>query len=179
MDVDWRSLFEVGTPPLELVVRGTVIYWFLFLVFRAFLRRDVSGIGLADVLLIVLVADAAQNAMGGDYRTVTDGIVLVCTIIGWNIVIDWLAFRSARIRALLEPAPVLLVHDGRILHRNLRRELMSVDDLRAKLRQHGIDDVAQVGAARLESDGELSAIRRGDAAADSAGQRGTRGPIGR
>jgi uncharacterized membrane protein YcaP (DUF421 family) len=174
MDVDWRSLFELGTPVLELVVRGTVIYWFLFLAFRFLLRRDMGAIGVADVLLVVLVADAAQNAMAGEYRTITDGIVLVSTIIGWNLAIDWLAFRSERVRALLEPAPLLLVRDGRILHRNLRRELMSVEDLLGKLREHGVDDVAQVRAARLESDGEMSVVRRRGAAPDAPPRRARR-----
>ena len=160
MDVDWRALFALGVSPLELVIRGSAVYWFLFLVFRVALRRDVGAIGVADVLLVVLIADAAQNAMAGEYRSITDGAVLVSTIIGWNLVIDWLAYRFKPLRRILEPAPLPLVRDGRILRGNLRRELMSVDDLLGKLREHGVDDVAQVRAAHLESDGEMSVIRR-------------------
>jgi uncharacterized membrane protein YcaP (DUF421 family) len=78
------------------------------------------------------------------------------------------------VRALLEPAPLLLVRDGRILHRNLRRELMSVEDLLGKLREHGVDDVAQVRAARLESDGEMSVVRRRGAAPDAPPRRARR-----
>jgi uncharacterized membrane protein YcaP (DUF421 family) len=161
MDVDWRALFELGVSPLELVIRGTAVYWFLFLVFRIVLRRDVGAIGVADVLLVVLIADAAQNAMAGEYRSISDGAVLVSTIIGWNLLIDWLAYRFAFLRRLLEPRPLPLVRDGRILHGNLRRELMTVEDLRGKLREHGVDDVAQVRVAHLESDGEMSVVSRG------------------
>jgi uncharacterized membrane protein YcaP (DUF421 family) len=71
MDIDWHSLFTFSVAPLELVIRGSAVYWFLFLVFRLVLRRDVGAIGIADVLLLVLVADAAQNAMAGDYRSIS------------------------------------------------------------------------------------------------------------
>ena len=84
MDVDWHALFAFSVPPLELIVRGSAIYWFLFLLFRLVLRRDIGAIGVADVLLLVLVADAAQNAMAGEYRSISDGILLVSTIIGWQ-----------------------------------------------------------------------------------------------
>jgi len=168
MDVDWRALFELSVPPLELVIRGSAVYGFLFVLFRVVLRRDVGAIGVADVLLVVLIADAAQNAMAGEYRSITDGLVLVSTIIGWNVLIDWLAFRFRRVRRILEPSPLVLVRDGRIVHRNLRREFMSVDDLLGKLREHGVDDVRHVRAAQLESDGEMSVIRRSQRKRDSA-----------
>jgi uncharacterized membrane protein YcaP (DUF421 family) len=160
MEVDWRALFELGMSPLELVIRGSAVYWFLFLVFRVFLRRDMGAIGVADILVIVLIADAAQNAMAGEYRSITAGAVLVSTIIGWNLLIDWLAFRFSRIRAILEPRPLPLVRDGHILTANLRRELMAVDELLGKLRQHGVDDVAEVRSAHLESDGKMSVVKR-------------------
>lgn len=168
MDVDWGALFELSVPPLELVIRGSAVYGFLFVLFRIVLRRDVGAIGVADVLLVVLIADAAQNAMAGEYRSITDGLVLVSTIIGWNVLIDWLAFRFRRVRRILEPSPLVLVRDGRIVHRNLRREFMSVDDLLGKLREHGVDDVRHVRAAQLESDGEMSVIRRSQRKRDSA-----------
>jgi uncharacterized membrane protein YcaP (DUF421 family) len=158
MTLDWQALFGFSVAPLELVVRGSAIYWFLFAIFRVVLRRDVGAIGVADVLLLVLVADAAQNAMAGEYRSISDGIVLVSTIIGWNVAIDWLAYRFPHARWMLEPPALALVRDGRILHRNLRREYITIDELRAKLRERGVEDVAEVKSARLESDGEISVL---------------------
>ncbi len=160
MNVDWQALFAFSVAPLELVVRGSVVYWFLFALFRVVLRRDVGAIGVADVLLLVLVADAAQNAMAGEYRSISDGIVLVSTIIGWNVAIDWAAYRFPAARRLIEPPALPLVRNGRILQRNLRREYITVDELRAKLREHGIEDLADVRAAFLESDGEVSVLSR-------------------
>jgi uncharacterized membrane protein YcaP (DUF421 family) len=172
MDIDWHSLFTFSVAPLELVIRGSAVYWFLFLVFRLVLRRDVGAIGIADVLLLVLVADAAQNAMAGDYRSISDGFVLVATIIGWNVALDWASFRSPALRRLLRPPELALIRNGRILHRNLRRELMTLDDLQAKLREQGIEDVGEVRAAYMESDGQVTVIPREAQSTGTAGHRG-------
>jgi uncharacterized membrane protein YcaP (DUF421 family) len=159
------ELFRIETPPLELVVRGTAIYWFLFLLFRVVLRRDVGSIAIADVLLLVLIADAAQNAMSGSYQTITDGVILVATIAAWNYAFDWASYRSKFLRKLVEARPLPLVRDGRLLRQNMRRELITRDELEAKLRAHDIDRLEDVKLAQLESDGEITVLKhepRGD-----------------
>jgi uncharacterized membrane protein YcaP (DUF421 family) len=94
-DMDWSALVELNVSPWELMLRGSAMYWFLFLVFRFLLRRDVGSIGVADVLLVVLVADASQNAMTGGYTSVAEGVILVSTLVAWNYALDWLSFRVA------------------------------------------------------------------------------------
>jgi uncharacterized membrane protein YcaP (DUF421 family) len=157
--VNWSGLFAVTVSPLELFVRGSAIFWLLFLIFRLVLRREIGAIGIGDVLVIVLIADASQNAMAGEYRSITDGVVLIATIVGWNYLFDWLAYRSSRLAKLLEPPPLLLVHHGRLQRANMRREFLSSDELFAKLREKGVDDIAMVKRAVMESDGEVSVIR--------------------
>jgi uncharacterized membrane protein YcaP (DUF421 family) len=157
--MNWEALFGFTLSPLELFVRGSCVFWFLFLVFRFVLRRGVGAIGIADILVIVLIADAAQNAMAGDYRSISDGLVLVATIVGWNFLVDWAAYRSARIARILEPPPLVLVHHGQVLHRNLRSEFLSTEELMGKLREKGVESLSEVKYARLESDGEISVTR--------------------
>ena len=152
------DIFELTVSPWELMARGTLTYWFLFAVFRFVLRRDVGSVGLADVLLLVIIADASQNAMSGGYESVTDGAVLIATIVGWNYLLDWAAFRFDAVRRIAEPPPLTLVRDGRILHRNLRREFISTSELMAQLRINGVDDVAKVRRACMESDGQISVV---------------------
>jgi uncharacterized membrane protein YcaP (DUF421 family) len=154
------SIFAFNVPPLELVLRGTLIYWFLFLMFRFVLRRDVGSVGIADVLLVVLIADASQNAMAGGYETVSEGSVLVLTLMGWNWLLDWASFRFDAVRRFAEPPPLLLVRNGRVLHRNLRQEFLTLDDLQSQLRQNGVSDLADVRRAFMESDGRFSVITR-------------------
>jgi uncharacterized membrane protein YcaP (DUF421 family) len=160
--VDWQSLFAFSMPPLELVVRGSAVYFFLYLVFRVVLRRDVGSIAIADVLILVLIADAAQNAMAGEYKTISDGFVLLGTLIGWNVLLDWLSFRFPALRRLVQSPPLLLISDGRLLAANLRKEMMSREELLAKLREHGVEDIAQVKRAIMEPDGQVSVIKTAD-----------------
>jgi uncharacterized membrane protein YcaP (DUF421 family) len=155
-----QDAFSFTQDPIELVVRGTAMYWFLFLIFRFVLRRDVGSVGIADVLLLVIVADASQNAMAGDYQTVPEGMLLVSTLIFWNFALDWASFRFAWLRRLAEPPPLLLVKDGQCLRRNMRREFVTEEELMSELRQKGVDDLAEVRKAFMEPDGSFSVIRR-------------------
>ena len=157
--MDLSSLFEFNVPVIELVARGTLMYWLLFIIFRFVTRRDLGAVGIADVLILVLVADAAQNAMSGGYDTVAEGAVLVLTLIGWNVLFDWAAYHFEWVRRMTEPRPVLLVRHGQVLHRNLRREFVTLDELKEQLRQHGVVNFAEVRSAFMESDGKFSVIR--------------------
>lgn len=157
--LDVASLFELTVSPMELVIRGTVMYWFLFLLLRFVVRRDIGSIGIADVLLLVVLADAAQNAMSGAYESITEGMILVGTIASWNWGLDLLAYRFKSVRRILEAKPMELVRDGKLLRRNLRREYITPDEIMAILREHGIDKLEAVKVATMESDGEISVIQ--------------------
>jgi uncharacterized membrane protein YcaP (DUF421 family) len=167
--VDWGWLIGFKVPAWELILRGTVMYWFLFLIFRVLLRRDVGSVGIADVLFIVLVADASQNAMSGPYESVAEGAVLVATLVAWNMLLDWAAFRFPRVYDLVEPRPLLLVSHGRIQHKHLRSQMITLDELRSQLRQHGVESFDQVKAAWFESNGEFSVVKLGGG--DESGRR--------
>jgi uncharacterized membrane protein YcaP (DUF421 family) len=160
VSLDWGEIFGINVSPLELIIRGTAMYLFLFLLFRVVVRRRVGAIGMADILILVIVADAAQNAMSGEYKSVTEGAILVGTIMFWNVAIDWLNFRVPALRPWLEPPPMLLIQNGRILHRNLRHEYVTEDELKAKLREKGVKDYSEVAEAHMESDGNVSVIKR-------------------
>lgn len=155
-EVDWDAVLVPKTPLLEIAVRGTLTYLSLFLLLRLVLRRESGAMGISDLLVVVLLADAAQNAMADDYRSVPDGILLTGVIIFWAWGLDRLAFRSPRLRRLLYPEALQLVRDGRILWKNMRRESITEDELRSKMRLHGIESLSEVKAAFIESDGQLS-----------------------
>jgi len=153
------DLFAFHLSPWELVVRGSSIYWSLFLLFRFVLRRDAGSLGLADILMIVLIADAAQNGMSGEYKSVSEAFLLVGTIAFWNYAIDWLSFRYPWFARFAEPRVVPLVRHGRLLAANLRREMVTVEELTSQLRQNGIQRLEDVKHAFLEADGHLSIIK--------------------
>ena len=159
VNLDWGQMFGLSVSPWEMVIRGSAMYLFLFLVFRVVIRRRIGAVGIGDILLLVIVADAAQNGMAGEYRSVSDGAILVGTLIGWIMAIDWLNYRVPGLRIWLEPPPLLLVDRGRIQHRNLRHEYVTEDELRSKLREKGVADVGEVERAYMEADGAVSVIK--------------------
>jgi uncharacterized membrane protein YcaP (DUF421 family) len=156
--IDWRAVFVPTVHPLELILRGSIIYLLILVGLRLF-RREAGALSMADLLVIVLVADAAQNAMGSDYKSIPEGAILVATIFAWNWVLDWLAFKSRRFHRLLHPPPLELVRDGKVNRRNLRKEMMTMGDLSEQLREHGVENHAEVKRCYLESDGHLSVIK--------------------
>jgi uncharacterized membrane protein YcaP (DUF421 family) len=161
--MDWSEIFGLTVSPWELVIRGSAMYVFLFVLFRVVVRRRVGSIGMADILILVIVADAAQNGMSGEYRSVTDAFILVGTLIGWNMLIDWLTFRVPRLQRILEPPPLLLIDNGRVLWPNLRHEFLSETELHTKLRENGVTDPKEVDKAYMEPDGQVTVLKKKNA----------------
>ena len=158
MEIDWHKLLVPDQPILDSMIRGTIVYLMLFSVFRFLLRRRARGLAMADVLVIVLIADASQNAMGSEYKSVTEGAVLVLTIVCWDIVIDWVGDRIPWLRPVLRPPPLPLIKDGKILRANMRQEMVTPDELHSELRKQGFDDYDCIQKAFLEADGSVSVI---------------------
>jgi uncharacterized membrane protein YcaP (DUF421 family) len=160
INVEWRELFIPVHSIAEMIVRGTLMYLGLFLIFRFIVGRQSSAIGIADILVVVLIADAAQNAFAKEYQSITEGVTLVLTIVFWDFALDWLGYHSRFFGWLIKPPPLPLVRNGKMLFKNMRRELISPDELRSQARQQGIDDVADVKMACLEGNGEVSFIKK-------------------
>jgi len=158
--IDWSKLFSLSVSPLELVVRGSAMYWFLVLLFRTVLRRDAGPIGIADVLFLVIVADATQNAMSGGYDSITDGVILVATLAFWNLFVDWLAYWFPAFAWIVRPPPLALVRNGKIMRQNLRKELMTEAELIGKMRERGCEHMDDIKVAYMESDGQISVIKK-------------------
>lgn len=167
--MDWSELFTFSVHPLEMVLRGSAVYWFVFCLFRFVLRRDAGSVAIADLMLLVLIADAAQNAMAGGYQSLTDGAVLVGTLAAWNYSMDAASYRFAAVRRLLQPPPLALVTDGQIIRAHLRRELVTMEELHAALHEQGIENLADVKSARMEPDGRITVIRREGGGGDGGG----------
>ena len=157
--------FDIGaalTPDvslLETVVRGVLMYLAIFVLLRVILRGRTSAVSVSDLLVLLLVADAAQKAMAASYQSITSGVVLVGTIVLMSFVMDWLAFRSTAIRRFVHPDRRPLIQDGRVLRRALQQELMTEEELMTQLRLNGVEDVTEVKAAFLEGNGSISVIR--------------------
>lgn len=156
--MDWKSLFSFDVPVFEIILRGTVMYISLFILLRVVLKRQAGSLGMTDLLLITLIADASQNAMAGEYKSIPAGIVLVSTIIFWSYAFDWLSYKFPWFNRLTEPSPLSLIKDGKLQRKNMRRELITEEELMSQLREQGLDDVDEVKEAYMESDGHISVV---------------------
>lgn len=159
-NVDWSNLFTFTVSPVELFVRGTLTYLFLFALFRFVVRRDTGALGISDLLVLVIIADASQNAMAGQYQSVTDGFLLIATIIGWSMLLNYLSMRFRFVRRIVLAQPLCLIKDGVKQEKHLRRELISDEELAAMLREHEIEDISEVRRAYLEPDGQITVLRK-------------------
>lgn len=158
--IDWDSLFVPSMHIGEIVLRGTLVYLFLFFLLRI-LRREAGHIGISDIVVVVLIADAAQNAMASEYRSITEGAILVATIAFWDYFLDWLSFRAPAVRRLLRPAPLMLIKNGRLQRRSLEQQKIQEEELIGQLREKGGRSVEEVEACYLESNGRISVIPKG------------------
>lgn len=155
--LDWQRMFVPSQPVLETILRGSATYLSLLVLLRLF-RRQTGSMGPADLLVLLLIADASQNAMAGEYRAITDGLILVGTIIAWEYAIDYFSYMIPGLGRFIDRQPLRLIINGKIQHENLQRELMSEDDLLSQLRQKGVSEVGLVKEAFIEGDGQISVI---------------------
>ncbi|MDZ8050900.1 MAG: DUF421 domain-containing protein [Aulosira sp. ZfuVER01] len=156
--IDWQAIFVPSISVLELVIRGSLVYLALFSVLRLLPSRQMGTLGITDLLVVVLFAEAAQNAMASNYTSITEGAILVGTVIFWSYLLNWLGYKLPQFQRFLNPPPLLLVKNGRIIYRHLERELITEDELMSKLRQQSIEYLEDVKLAFMEADGSISVI---------------------
>lgn len=156
------DIFALDLGIMEMMLRGTAVYWTILVLLRIAGRREMGSLGTADLLVLVMVADAAGDALTGGSASVTDGLVVVATIVAWSVLLDRAAYYSPFVHRLLEPERVCLVKDGRILRAGLRSEHIGRSELMEQLRLKGIESIDDVKRAYLEANGQLSVIKAGE-----------------
>lgn len=144
----------------EKVLRSVVIYLFLLVAFRFTGKRQVGQLTPFDLVVLLIISNVVQNAVIGNDNSLGGGLVGAVTILVLNYAVAGVAYRSKRARRLLEAQPTLLIHNGRILQENLRRERITIDELLAALRRSGVVEPAKVRFAVLEENGSISVIPR-------------------
>lgn len=157
---DIVKAFTPDVSLFEIVLRGTIMYFTIFLLLRVILRGRTSAVTMSDIIVMVVISDGAQNAMSSTYTSLTDGIVLVLTIVLCSFSVDWLAFHFPIVRNFVHPERTTLVMDGRVLRKALADELMTEGELLSQLRLHEVESVEDVKAVYLEGNGEVSVIKR-------------------
>ena len=147
---------------MEIIVRSTIIYFFLFLVTRASGKRELSQMSAFEMILLIVMGDLVQQAVTQEDFSVMGGILAVSTIAFWLLLFSYISNRSKTARAATEGIPVVVARDGQPLSDVLRYEHVLLDELLGAARNHGIRDLEQVELAVLEPDGRFSFIKKRD-----------------
>lgn len=159
LDVDWHSMFVPTESLIEIFIRGTLMYLGMFTLLRIF-RRQAGAVGIADLLVIVVIADAAQNGMAGDSKSITEAVLLIVTIVLWNFVLDLLSDKFDFFKRIIEPKTIALINDGKLMRENMQKQMITYDELMSQLRQQGVEHISEVKKCCLESNGHFSIIKK-------------------
>ena len=142
----------------EKIVRPVIVYLFLLLAFRLAGKRELGQMTPFDLIVLLTISNVLQNAMIGNDNSLGGGIIGALTLLVVNGAISRLIFRFPRFAHLVEGEPTTLIQNGAIVESNLKREVMTIDELQRALRKHGLEweEVARVERALLELDGTVT-----------------------
>jgi uncharacterized membrane protein YcaP (DUF421 family) len=143
---------------MDLVLRTIFVFFLILLVTRVVGRRELSSMEPFDLILLVVIGDLVQQGVTQSDYSITGTTTVIVTMALLVVGTAYLSFRFRRLRPLLEGEPTLLISEGRLLERSLRRQRMTVDELRAEARQQSIGSLDDVRYAVLETNGKLSFI---------------------
>jgi uncharacterized membrane protein YcaP (DUF421 family) len=147
---------------VDIVLRAVVIFFVLLVVMRAVGRRELNTMEPFDVILLVVIGDLVQQGVTQSDYSLTGAVTVIATITLLTVSTSYLSFRFRRLRPVLEGAPLVLLEDGRPIERNLRRERITLEELRASAREQQITSLDRVHLAILETNGRISFVLGSD-----------------
>lgn len=145
---------------MDLVIRATVVFFFILLVTRISGHRELSELKPFDLILLVVLGDLVQQGITQSDQSVTGTLIVISTIALLSVAVSWVSFRSRRVRLITGGEPVILLQDGHLLERNMRRERITVSDIQEEARSVQIASLSDLQWAILEDDGHISCIPR-------------------
>jgi uncharacterized membrane protein YcaP (DUF421 family) len=146
---------------MDIVLRAVVVFCFLLVLTRIIGRRELSSLQPFDLILIIILGDAVQQGLTQDDYSLTGAFLAIGTIAVLQVFVSWLGFRFPRARPVLEGTPIVVVDNGDIIERNAKRERLSVDEIREAARMQGIGQLSEVRWAVLETNGQITFIKKG------------------
>jgi uncharacterized membrane protein YcaP (DUF421 family) len=147
---------------MDLVVRAAIVFVVIFLITRVVGRRELATMEPFDIILLVVTGDLVQQGVTQSDYSLTGAITVICTIALLTVALSYLSYRVPRLRPLLDGEPLLLVYDGEVIERNMRRERVTLDELLAEARLQQVSSLAQIRYAVLETNGAISFVHAAD-----------------
>lgn len=145
---------------MEIVGRASLVFFFVLVVLRVMRKRSLGDMTPLQMVLLIVIGDLVQQGVTQEDYSVTGAALAIVTFGFWVTALDWVTWRSRRARRVVEGVPIVLVEDGEPVAAALKLELIPWDEVLEAARQNGIDDLADVRLAVLETSGKLSFITR-------------------
>lgn len=143
---------------INVSLRSLAVYVFMFAALRIFGKNQLSQLNAGDIVLLLLISNAVQNAMVGPDTTLQGGLVAAFVLFGANFIVKKVIFKNPKIKSLIESDPVILIRDGVVDNIAMKKEDIGFDELEETVREHGIENISEVKLAVLEIDGNISVI---------------------
>ena len=143
---------------LDVSLRSLAVYAFMFAAIRIFGKTQLSQLNAGDIVLLLLISNAVQNAMVGSNVSLQGGLVAALVLFSANFVVKKIIFKNPKIKSLIESDPVILVKDGIVDNVAMKNEDIGFDELEEAAREHGVEQIADVKLAVLEVDGNISVV---------------------
>jgi uncharacterized membrane protein YcaP (DUF421 family) len=143
---------------MDLVIRATVIFFFVYLITRVVGKRELSTMEPFDLILLIVTGDLVQQAITQSDYSVTGALIVISTIALLTVFVSWVNWRFRSMRSTLEGQPVVLVQNGNLIERNMKRERITLEDIESEGRQQQITDLGDIRWALLETNGRISII---------------------
>jgi uncharacterized membrane protein YcaP (DUF421 family) len=160
VDVFIKDLFFPGTSLAEKIIRPVAVYIFLIVILRIGGRRELSQMNAFDLVVLLTLANAVQNAIIGDDNSLIGGFIGGAALVLLNLGVNWFLYRHPRLDRKLEGEPVPLVKDGRIISANLAKELITEEELLSVVHRQGVDRIESCAEVILETSGTITVLAR-------------------
>lgn len=145
-------------PILDVVVRSLCVYLFMMVAIRLFGKNQLSQLNAGDVVLLLLISNAVQNAMVGQDTSLQGGLIAALVLFAANFIVKRLMFANPSFKSFMEADPVILIKDGKVDEKALDDVKINIDELEEAIREHGVDGIENVKLSILEVDGNISVI---------------------
>lgn len=145
-------------PFLDVALRSLAVYLFMFAAIRIFGKTQLSQLNAGDIVLLLLISNAVQNAMVGSNVSLEGGLVAAFVLFGANFIMKKVIFKNKKIKSLIESDPVTLIKNGVVDNMKMKAEDIDFDELEEAVREHGVEKIEDVKLAVLEVDGNISVI---------------------
>lgn len=143
---------------MEIVLRASAIFFFVLVLMRLMRKRSLGDMTPLQMVLLVVIGDLVQQGVTQEDYSVTGAVLAIGTFAFWVTLLDWATWRYDRARRVVEGMPLVIIEDGKPVEASLKLELLPWDEVLESARQNGIDDIAKVRLAVLETSGNISFI---------------------